>query len=131
MRPPPSAARERERLLELLERTATFYGAVPLGLGEAAPARAYLASRGLDEAALREFRVGYAPSAYDTLLHAVRRAGFSNREVYDAGLAQRAKGEGMLYDRFRRRIMFPLCDTARPGPRVRRGRWAPTRSRST
>src|SRR4029079_8843138 len=28
----------------------------------------------------------------------------------DAGLAQRAKGEGMLYDRFRRRIMFPLCD---------------------
>ena len=78
--------------------------------GEAAPAREYLASRGLDEAALREFRVGYAPSAYDTLLHAVRRAGFSNREVYDAGLAQRAKGEGMLYDRFRRRIMFPLCD---------------------
>ena len=102
--------RERERLLELLERTATFYVRYLWDSGEAAPARAYLASRGLDEAALREFRVGYAPSAYDTLLHAVRRAGFSNREVYDAGLAQRAKGEGMLYDRFRRRIMFPLCD---------------------
>ena len=102
--------RERERLLELLERTATFYVRYLWDSGEAAPAREYLASRGLDEAALREFRVGYAPSAYDTLLHAVRRAGFSNREVYDAGLAQRAKGEGMLYDRFRRRIMFPLCD---------------------
>jgi len=102
--------RERERLLELLERTATFYVRYLWDSGEAAPAREYLASRGLDEAVLREFRVGYAPSAYDTLLRSVRKAGFSNREVYDAGLAQRAKGEGMLYDRFRRRIMFPLCD---------------------
>ena len=102
--------RERERLLELLERTATFYVRYLWDSGEAAPAREYLASRGLDEAVLREFRVGYAPSAYDTLLRSVRKAGFSNREVYDAGLAQRAKGEGMLYDRFRRRIIFPLCD---------------------
>ena len=102
--------RERERLLELLERTATFYVRYLWDSGEAAPAREYLASRELDEAVLREFRVGYAPSAYDTLLRSVRKAGFSNREVYDAGLAQRAKGEGMLYDRFRRRIMFPLCD---------------------
>jgi DNA primase len=100
----------RERLLALLERTATFYVRYLWDSAEAAPARDYLASRGLDVGVLREFRVGYAPSAYDTLLHAVRRAGFSNREVYDAGLAQRAKGEGMLYDRFRRRIMFPLCD---------------------
>src|SRR4029079_17588721 len=109
---PATAARrqERERLLELLERTAAFYVRYLWDSAEAQPARTYLADRGLDEAVLREFRVGYAPSAYDTLLHAVRRAGFGNREVYDAGLAQRAKGEGMLYDRFRRRIMFPLCD---------------------
>jgi DNA primase len=102
--------RARERLLELLERTAAFYVRYLWDSGEAAPAREYLASRGLDEAVLREFRVGYAPSAYDTLLHAVRRGGFSNREIFDAGLAVRSKGQGMLYDRFRRRIMFPLCD---------------------
>src|SRR4051794_28986938 len=109
---PATAARrqERERLLELLERTAAFYVRYLWDSGEAAPAREYLASRGLDEAVLREFRVGYAPSAYDTLLQAVRRGGFSNREVFDAGLAVRSKGQGMLYDRFRRRIMFPLCD---------------------
>jgi DNA primase len=109
----PAAAerrRSRERLLELLERTAAFYVRYLWDSDEAAPAREYLAGRGLDEAVLREFRVGYAPSAYDTLLRAVRRSGFSNREVYDAGLAMRSKGEGMLYDRFRRRIMFPLCD---------------------
>jgi DNA primase len=102
--------RARERLLELLERTATFYVRYLWDSEEAAPAREYLASRGLDEGALREFRVGYAPSAFDTLLHAVRRGGFTNRETFDAGLAVRAKGEGMHYDRFRRRIMFPLCD---------------------
>src|SRR3954447_15728142 len=100
----------RERLLELLERTTAFYVRYLWDSDEAAPAREYLASRGLDEAVLREFRVGYAPSAYDTLLRAVRRGGFSNREVFDAGLAARSKGEGVLYDRFRRRIMFPLCD---------------------
>ena len=109
----PAAAerrRARERLHELLERTAAFYVRYLWDSAEAGPAREYLASRGLDEGALREFRVGYAPSAYDTLLQAVRRGGFTNREAYDAGLAVRSKGQGMLYDRFRRRIMFPLCD---------------------
>src|SRR4051794_34162241 len=102
--------RARERLLELLERTAAFYVRYLWDSVEAAPAREYLASRGLDEAVLREFRVGYAPSAHDTLLHAVRRGGFSNRELWDAGLAARSGGDGPLYARFRRRIMFPLCD---------------------
>jgi DNA primase len=109
---PQEAARRqmRERLLEVLDRTATFYARQLWESDEAAPARAYLAERGLDEAMLREFRVGYAPSAWDTVLIASRRAGFSNRELYDAGLAQRPKSGGSLYDRFRRRIMFPLCD---------------------
>src|SRR4029077_20709380 len=66
--------RERERLLELLERTATFYVRYLWDSGEAAPAREYLASRGLDEAALREVRGGDAPAAYDQLPQPVRRA---------------------------------------------------------
>src|SRR2546423_1109475 len=75
-----------------------------------AAALEYLAGRRIEEATLREFRVGYAPSAYDRMLRAARQAGFSNREAYDAGLAQRSKGQGQLYARFRRRIMFPLTD---------------------
>jgi DNA primase len=109
----PQAAerrRHRERLLELLERAAVFYVRWLWDSAEAEPARAYLAGRGLDEATLREFRVGYAPSAWDKLLMAGREQGYGNRELYDAGLAVRAKGEGRIYDRFRRRIMFPLCD---------------------
>jgi DNA primase len=110
---PASAERrkERERLLELLERTAAFYVRYLWDSAEAGPARDYLAGRGLEEGALREFRVGYAPSAWDKVLTASRRAGFSDRELVAAGLASRAKGEGRTYDRFRRRIMFPLCDS--------------------
>src|SRR5512132_3687308 len=109
----PAAAerrRERERLLELLERTAAFYVRYLWESSEAAGARSYLAERGLDEGTLREFRVGYAPSAWDKVLVASRRAGFSDRELVGAGLASRGR-EGRTYDRFRRRIMFPLCDS--------------------
>ncbi len=110
----PQAAerrKERGRLYELLERTAAFYVRYLWESGEASGAREYLAQRGLDEGSLREFRVGYAPSAWDKVLVASRRAGFSDRELVAAGLASRSeKGAGRTYDRFRRRIMFPLCD---------------------
>src|SRR3954451_13712572 len=109
----PQAAQKRarrERLLELLERAATFYVRMLWESDEAAPARAYLAERGLEETVLREFRVGYAPSAWDRLLLVARRASFGDREIYDAGLSQRAQDTGRTYDRFRRRIMFPLSD---------------------
>jgi DNA primase len=110
----PRAAEQRqrrERLLELLERTATFYARQLWESGEAARARAYLADRGLEEGTLREFRVGYAPSAWDTVLNASRRAAFGNRELYDAGLAMRSEKSGRIYDRFRSQIIFPLADS--------------------
>ena len=115
----PQAAEQRkrrERLLELLERTATFYVRQLWESQEAAKAREYLAGRGLQEGTLREFRVGYAPSAWDTVLNASRRAGFGNRELYDAGLAQKSQSSGRIYDRFRSQIIFPLAD---PRGRVR------------
>lgn len=110
----PQAAQRRlarERLLELLERTAGFYERYLWESSEARRAREYLAERGLGEEVLRAFRVGYSPKAWDKVLIASRKAGFSNREVYDAGLAKKAQGgEGRLFDSFRGRVMFPLCD---------------------
>jgi DNA primase len=102
--------RRRERLLELLDRASGFYVRWLWESDEGRPAREYMLGRGFTEETLREFRVGYAPSAWDTLLMASRGQGFGNRELYDAGLASRAKGQGRIYDRFRRRIMFPLTD---------------------
>lgn len=102
--------KRRERLLELLSRTTAYYERYLWESEEAASAREYLAGRGLEEATLREFRVGYAPSAWDRVLLASRRGGFSVDELYATGLAQRSKQNGQPYDRFRSRIMFPLAD---------------------
>ena len=108
--PRAAARRGREqRLLDLLDRTATYYLRVLWESREAAEARKYLLGRGLSEATLRQFRVGYSPSAWDTVLNASRRAGFKNEEVFAAGLATRGR-EGRLYDIFRGKIMFPLAD---------------------
>jgi DNA primase len=108
----PRAEEERhhkKRLRSLLERAASFYSAYLFDSAEARPAREYLASRGLSEEILREFRIGYAPSAWDRMLVGAQRGGFRENELRDAGLAQRGR-EGRLYDRFRGRIMFPLAD---------------------
>ena len=102
--------RRRTRLLELLSRTTDYYERYLWESSEAQHAREYLSERGLGEEILREFRVGYAPSAWDHVMNASRRAGYSNREMYDGGLVQRSQQNGQLYDRFRARIMFPLTD---------------------
>jgi DNA primase len=100
-----------ERLQALLERTCGYYERYLWESEEAVRARDYLAGRGLEEALLRRFRVGYAPSAYDRVLLASRRGGFSEQELLQAGLVQRSSDQpGRVYDRFRARITFPLCD---------------------
>ncbi|HKH19118.1 MAG TPA: DNA primase [Solirubrobacteraceae bacterium] len=100
----------RERLLALLERTAAYYVRVLWESSEAAPARAYLAERGLQEDVLREFRVGFSPRAWDRVIGASQGAGFSESELLAAGLASRRREGPGLLDRFRGRIMFPLAD---------------------
>jgi DNA primase len=102
--------RRRDRLHSLLDRAAGFYATYLLESNEAAPARKYLASRGLSDEVLREFRVGYSPSAWDRMMLAARQSGYSEEQLIAAGLAQRGRGGG-LYDRFRGRIMFPLADS--------------------
>jgi DNA primase len=101
----------RERLQALLGRAAAYYARYLWEAQEAAAARQYLLGRGLSEEILREFRVGYAPSAWDRMLVASRKAGFSDEELLTVGLAQRSQSSrGQIYDRFRERIMFPAAD---------------------
>ena len=99
----------RERLLGLLERATIFYATVLRDSAEAARARDYLRERGLSEQVLADFRVGYAPKAWDRLLTGARRQGFTEDELMAAGLSTRGKNGG-IYDRFRERITFPLAD---------------------
>jgi DNA primase len=102
--------RRKERLMQLVDRTANFYAKFLWESQEAAGAREYLTGRGLGEDVLREFRVGYAPSAWDRVIVGAQRDGFGPPELVGAGLAQRGRDGGGLYDSFRGRIMFPLAD---------------------
>jgi len=101
--------KQRRRLEELLDRTATFYASYLWDSEEGGKAREYLAGRGLGEEVLKTFGVGFAPSAWDQVLLRGQRAGFSVEELRGVGLAQRGRGGGE-YDRFRSRIMFPIRD---------------------
>jgi len=100
---------QRRRLEQLLERTAAYYANYLWESQEAAKAREYLAERGLGEQVLRDFGVGFAPSAWDKIIVRGQQAGFSVAELRGVGLAQKGRSGGE-YDRFRARIMFPIRD---------------------
>ena len=87
----PPRRQRRERLYTLLARATAYYARYLWESTEAAPAREYLLGRGLTEETLREFRVGYAPSAWDRMWRASRTAGFTDAELLEAGLVQRSK----------------------------------------
>ena len=111
----PEAAARRERfarLTGLLDRAATFYARYLWESAEAAEARDYLRGRGLAEEVLREFRVGFSPgNSWDRIIVISRKAGFSEQELVDVGLAVRSRRRaGTVYDQFRGQIMFPAAD---------------------
>ena len=101
--------RRRERLLKLLERATVFYERFLWEAAEAEPARRYLDGRGLNEQVLRDFRIGYAPKAWDRVITAAQRDGFNEQELAGAGLGRRGR-QGGFGDLFRGRIVFPLAD---------------------
>ena len=65
-----------------------------------------------NEAIRDQFAIGFAPLEKSALLHAAQAAGFSANEMTEVGLVSRPRGGGPLQDRFRGRLMFPVCDIA-------------------
>ena len=99
--------RLRERLLALNEEACQFFQTC-LQSPQAERARRYLDERRISNEALNRFRLGYAPSGWDTLLRAFTQKGYDPRFLEQAGLVKlREQGTG-YYDRFRDRVIFPL-----------------------
>jgi DNA primase len=75
-------------------------------------ARAYLRQRGIDEGAVRTFRLGFAPDRWSDLLDYLGKNGVSGQLAEQAGLVvgKGERGEGGYYDRFRGRLMIPIED---------------------
>lgn len=73
-------------------------------------ARDYLARRGVAPETVKEFRLGAAPEAWDDTVNWARSKGFDESLCEQAGLILRKAETGRVYDRFRGRLMFPICD---------------------
>jgi DNA primase len=73
-------------------------------------ARDYLAQRGVSAEAVKLFRIGYAPDLWDDTVNWAKSKGHELPIVEQAGLIIRKEGGENYYDRFRGRLMFPICD---------------------
>ena len=76
----------------------------------AAEARAYVAKRGLSEAAQDRWEIGFAPDGWHNLQSAMKQKGIADDLLVEAGLCARSDRGGEPYDRFRNRIIFPIRD---------------------
>ena len=106
-----SEQRERERatLQEVMELAAVFFEA-QLQAKEGARARGYLADRGVAPAVQRQFRIGYSPAERFALRDHLAGKGVLAEQMIEAGLLVHGEDIAVPYDRFRDRVMFPICD---------------------
>jgi DNA primase len=112
---------QQERLRQQLSRRDQLHKVLAMAAGwfrsqlrspEGAGALAYLRDqRGLSETTLETFGLGYAPERWDGLLsHLQQVEGFAPDLLEAAGLVVPRRGGDGFYDRFRHRVMVPICD---------------------
>ena len=100
----------REDGFRLLKETAVFYQKM-LQQPEAEIARSYLRERGLVPDAINKFAIGYSPDSWDALGNWAATQGYSRDLLVQTGLSIRKEEQKEhCYDRFRGRLMFPICD---------------------
>ena len=99
---------KRTRLLEACEEAQRFFVSQIL-TKEALPARKLLGGRNFSQADCERFGCGYAPQGWDNLVRHLASKGFTQKEIFDAGLAR--QGQRGIYDYFRGRVTWPIRDS--------------------
>lgn len=99
---------KRARMLELNRDAARFFHSCLVSEG-GAPGQAYMARRRISGPVAKRFGLGYAPDTWDSLKNDMEAKGYTDRELFDAGLVRHGKSGG-YYDTFRSRLMFPVID---------------------
>ncbi|HWY43470.1 MAG TPA: DNA primase [Candidatus Sulfotelmatobacter sp.] len=100
---------QRAVLVEMHREAQSFFVKQLEGTLEGKAARAYLEDRGLDKETISRFGIGYAPSGGDMLLRHLKIK-YSEKFLVESGLISRDQNGGRLFDRFRRRITFPIAN---------------------
>jgi DNA primase len=99
----------RTQLAEVMEMAVQFYR-LQLKTGGGAEARDYLAGRGLKDAALERWEIGFAPPGWQNLWDHLVGKGVAEDLILGCGLAKASSQGKKPYDTFRHRIMFPIRD---------------------
>jgi DNA primase len=108
----PEERRENQQrtvILEMHRAAQAFFTKQLESTAEGRVARAYLEDRGVDGKAIEQFGIGYVPSGGDALLRLLRPKYKNDQLLVDSGLISRDQS-GRLFDRFRRRITFPIAN---------------------
>lgn len=115
--------RARKRLLALHHDAADWFHRNLLKTEAAEGARSYLKMRGITAEVARAWKLGYAPDSWDALGNWAREQGYSAEEIVQSGLVSVKNADDLdlrnlqtpasnlrFYDRFRDRVMFPICN---------------------
>ena len=103
----------RRTLLKLHAEAAEWFRDNLLKKQFAEPAREYLKQRGIDKTVAKNWQLGFAPESWDAFLKWALERGYSRTQLLQSGLVKARDEErpgNEVYDRFRGRIMFPICN---------------------
>ncbi len=97
----------KEKLFEIVELATLFF---EQELRNTPRAQEYLKARGISLETIKTFRIGFAPDGWRALSTYLQSKNISESLLEEVGLIK--KSEKSIYDRFRNRLMFPLCDSS-------------------
>ena len=100
---------QRALIIEMHRVAQSFFTKNLENTAEGKVARAYLEDRGLTKAVIEQFGIGYAPSGGDILLRQLKTK-YPDKLLVESGLISRDQNGNRLFDRFRRRITFPIAN---------------------
>jgi len=96
--------------MSITDKLATQFFQKQLSNSTGKRVRSYLNNRGIKDEAISFWKIGYAPDAWEGLLSFLLEKNYSYQEIEKTGLAIKKEGTSKYYDRFRRRIIFPIFD---------------------
>src|SRR5277367_3569606 len=100
----------KDQLLDIHEKITQRWQNCLLNEAAGQTARDYLAKRGVSAEAIKLFRLGAAPETWDDTVNWAKSKNYELPLVEKAGLIIRKEETGNYYDRFRGRLIFPICD---------------------
>jgi DNA primase len=103
----------RRLLLQLHAEAAEWFHHNLIKESFAESARDYLRKRGIDRGLAKNWQIGFAPDEWDSFSKWAQEQGYQRRQLLQSGLVKlrdEEKPQGDFYDRFRGRIMFPICN---------------------